>query len=190
MLISILAQQPQMLPTILQHTPVWVWGMLAALIALGLSQVRDRTAGLPRVALLPVAMISLSIWGAVTAFGQSPLFGNVMLAWAAAAAIAFVGVVSLGVPRGAAYDAGTRTFALPGSWLPLVLILAVFLTRYVVNVDVAMNPALARDGSYTLVAATLYGLFSGVFAGRAARLWLLVRRTAAAVPAQAVATNA
>ena len=39
-----------------------------------------------------------------------------------------------------------------------------------------MQPQLARDGQYTLVVGTLYGAFSGIFAGRAARLWRLVLR--------------
>lgn len=37
----------------------------------------------------------------------------------------------------------------------------------------AMQPALARDGRYTLIVGALYGLFSGAFAARAVRLWRL-----------------
>jgi hypothetical protein len=36
-----------------------------------------------------------------------------------------------------------------------------------------VQPTLARDGSYTLVVAAVYGMFSGIFLGRAARLWRL-----------------
>jgi uncharacterized protein YneF (UPF0154 family) len=57
--------------------------------------------------------------------------------------------------------------------LPLVMILGIFLTRYVVNVDIAMNPPLTRDGQYTMIVAAMYGLFTGAFLGRAARLWRL-----------------
>jgi hypothetical protein len=38
-------------------------------------------------------------------------------------------------------------------------------------VDVAIQPAVAREGTYTLAVAALYGMFSGIFLGRAARLW-------------------
>ena len=48
-----------------------------------------------------------------------------------------------------------------------------FLTRYVVNVDIAMQPSLTRDGTYTLVVAAIYGCTTGLFVGRAARLWRL-----------------
>jgi hypothetical protein len=36
-----------------------------------------------------------------------------------------------------------------------------------------MQPTLANDGQYSLIVGALYGLFSGAFAGRAARLWRL-----------------
>ena len=38
MLIQMLVHQPQMLGPVLMHTPTWVWGLLATLTALGLSQ--------------------------------------------------------------------------------------------------------------------------------------------------------
>jgi hypothetical protein len=74
---------------------------------------------------------------------------------------------------GTRYDATDRTFFLPGSWVPLATILGIFLTRYIVNVDLAMNPPLAADSQYALAVAALYGVFTAVFLGRAARLWRL-----------------
>jgi uncharacterized protein YneF (UPF0154 family) len=73
-------------------------------------------------------------------------------------------------------------FTLPTSWVPLLLILGIFLTKYIVGVELAMRPALARDDQYTLVVSVIYGLFSGIFIGRAARLWRLALRSAS-VPA-------
>lgn len=35
MLIQVATHQPRRLPAIVQHTPVWVWGLLAALLWLG-----------------------------------------------------------------------------------------------------------------------------------------------------------
>lgn len=176
MLIQMLVNQPQMLGPVLKGTPPWVWGLLAALAVLGLSQVRWRSASLARVVALPVAMTALSLWGMLSAFGSSPLFGYVMLAWVAAAALAVVAIAALPAPRGVQYDIATRRFSLPGSWIPLLLILGIFLTRYVVGVELALQPSLARDGEYTLVVGTLYGMFSGIFIGRTVRLWRLAQR--------------
>lgn len=173
MLIQTLIHQPQMLGTILRHTPVWVWGLLAALVVLGVTQLRDRTAGLARVAILPIAMTGLSVWGIAGAFGRSPMLGAVTLTWLAVAAVTFVLFARTQPPVGTRYDAADRTFFLPGSWVPLATILGIFLTRYIVNVDIAMNPGLASDSQYSLAVAALYGVFTATFLGRAARLWRL-----------------
>jgi hypothetical protein len=187
MLLQMIVNQPQMLGSVLKNTPVWVWGLLAALIWLGLTQVRARTASLKRIVIFPVAMTLMALVSMATSFGNSPTIGYVMLAWlvAAGAMVALIGSTS--APAGTSYDATTRTFAMRGSWVPMVIILGIFLTKYVVGVETAMNPGLARDGEYTLIVGALYGVFSGVFAGRAARLLRLAFKPAgnAALPVRA-----
>ncbi len=180
MLIQMLVHQPQMLGSIVKNTPLWVWGLLAVLIALGLSQLKARTAGPVRIVLLPLAMTALSIWGTLSAFGRSPQFGSVQLAWIAAASLSLALVAPMAPPAGARYDASSGRFHLPGSWVPMLLILAIFLVRYAVNVELAMQPVLAQDDQYTLVTSALYGVFSGIFIGRAARVWRLSFRPAPA----------
>jgi len=53
MLIQLLIEQPAAALTIVRRTPLWVWGLLAALVALGLSQWRDRQIGLRRPTIHP-----------------------------------------------------------------------------------------------------------------------------------------
>jgi hypothetical protein len=174
MLLQLITTHPEAIVQIVQKTPMWVWGLLAALLALGASQLRDRRASLVRITVMPLAMTAFSLWGTVSAFSASPLFGEVMLAWFAVSA-AMVAIVAPGTSA-ATYDADTRSFAMPGSWVPMALILGIFLTKYVVGVEMAMQPQLARDGQFTLVVGALYGAFSGIFTGRAARLWRLAFR--------------
>jgi hypothetical protein len=171
MFLSMLLHQPQMIGAILRGTPPWVWFLLAALLWMGFTQTRAREASLARVSAMPVVMTAYSVFGTVSAFGRSTMFGYTMMAWMLAAAVTFAFVATRPAAPGPEYHPATRTFALPGTWTTLGLIAAIFLTRYVVNVDVAINPALARDGHYTLVVGALFGVFSGVFIGRAARLW-------------------
>lgn len=179
MLMQIITNKPQMLAPILANTPVWVWGLLAALVALGLNQAKNRSVTLRRVTFLPIAMTALSLSGTVSALGNSPQLAEVLLVWTGAAAGMLAIIASLSTPAGTQYDAATRRFTLRGSWVPLALILGIFMTRYVVNVELAMQPSLARDAQFTLVVGAVYGAFSGIFAGRAARLWRLVPRSAA-----------
>lgn len=167
-----------MMLRILSNTPPWVWILFAALLALGISQMFTRTASLARVMALPAAMTVLALYGIFSAFGAAPA---TLLAWCAAAALSLPALLVRPVPAGIRYDAATRRFTLPGSTQPLWLILGIFLTKYIVGAMLAMQPALANDSAFALTVAVLYGLFSGIFLGRALRLWRLAKRPAFAL---------
>lgn len=178
-LISPNYQPPQGTPMIAQiliNTPLWVWGLLAALLALGFSQTRSRTAGLARVALLPLGLGAFSLYGTISAFGTSP---TVLGSWLATAVLLVLVVNQLALPAGARYDSATRQFQLPGSWVPMALIMGIFLTKYAVGVSLVMHPELKVHANFSLAIGTLYGVFSGIFAGRAIRLIRLVLQPAA-----------
>lgn len=186
MLIQLIIQHPQALGPVLKSTPTWVWGLLVTLLALGFSQLRRRIVSATRMAIMPIAMTGVSLWGTVSAFGNAPQFGLVLLAWAAGAALT-LGLIAPRAPlAGTTYDASSRSFNVPGSWMPLALILGIFLTKYIVGVELTMQPTLAHDGQYALIVGGFYGLFSGAFAGRAARMWHLVMRPAGSAAAPAV----
>lgn len=174
------SQLPGLLP-ILSNTPAWVWGLLAGLVLLGASQLRDRRQGLLRVSLMPVIMAGLSLSAAISAFGRSPMASEALWLWVLGAA-ATTSLLAL-AESSARYDAASRSFHLPGSWVPLALILGVFVTRYVVSVRLAIHPDLVRDSSFVLPVATLYGAFSGLFLGRATQLWRLPLRQPAVATA-------
>jgi hypothetical protein len=181
MMIQLVAQHPEALGSILRNTPTWVWGLAAGLGALGASQLRARKASLARVSVMPLVMSAFSAWGTTSAFGNSALLPQAIAIWLAAAVILAAAVSRLRAR--ASYDAATRTYALPGSVVPLALIMGIFLVKYVVGVDLAMAPNLMHDTQYALSVAGLYGAFSGIFIGRAARLWRLALPTRAAVAA-------
>lgn len=181
-LISPTYQPPQGTPMIAQiliNTPIWVWGLLAALLALGFSQTRSRSAGLARVALLPIGLGAFSLYGTISAFGASP---SVLGSWLATAVLLVLLVTQLPLPAGSRYDSATRQFELPGSWIPMVLIMAIFLTKYVVGVSLVMHPELKAHTNFSLATGTLYGVFSGIFAGRAIRLVRLALRPTPTLP--------
>lgn len=177
MLLQLITQHPQALGTIARNTPTWVWGLLAALMAVGLSQLRDRSASLLRVSIVPVGMTAFSAWGLVSAFGGSPHLAPMLAVWLGSAAVV---LAAMAPGRSTArYDAATRTYALPGSVVPLLLIMGIFLTKYGVGVELAMQPQLVADSSFVLPVAAAYGVFNGLFTGRAARLWRLALQPAA-----------
>jgi uncharacterized membrane protein len=156
---------------IVRNTPPWAWLLLASLVTAGLAQVRERSASMLRISVLPLALVLFSLWSAVSAFGRSPVMPEALWLWAMAAAA----MTALLVPgqTAAQFDAASRTYRLPGSWLPLVLMVGIFCVRYTVAVRLALHPSLVMDTSFVLPVAALYGALSGIFLGRAARLWRL-----------------
>jgi hypothetical protein len=164
-----------MLLQILKGTPPWVFGLFFGLLALGFAQTRARAVGLGRIALLPGAFVAFSLYGVIAAFGMQAVD---LLAWGAGIATAVLLGRSLRQPSGARWDASTHLFQVPGSWVPLALMMTVFFARYAIAASMAMRPDLARETVFAVGASLAYGLLSGAFLARALRV--LALRPAAA----------
>jgi len=152
-----------MLLQIVQHTPVWVWGLLAALVAYGWTQTRRREISLARLTVVPLVLLALSFAGVVSTFAHATV---AILAWGAGVAAA----VTIGRPfvkvRGASWSPETGLLQVPGSWLPMGLMLGLFLIKYGVGVTLAMNHAMAANTAFGAGCGLAYGIFSGLFAAR------------------------
>ena len=165
---------------ILEHTPFWVWVTFCAVIALGISQIRTREVSSARATVLPVVMIVLSLSGVLGAFSQVPL---ALGAWAVGLAVSLKLAGNVLAVRGASWSAETRHFRVPGSFVPLMLILGVFVTKYVAGVVLAINPSLAANTSVAIVLSLVYGAFAGLFWARARSLRVLIHGNGTALPA-------
>jgi hypothetical protein len=156
-----------MILTILQNIPLWVWAVLLVLLALGLSQTRTRMITRPLVLLLPGVMIPLSLYAVSASFGAS---FAAFSAWAIGLAIAVTlnALVFLG-PNGVRYNPDSRRFELPGSWVPLILMLTIFCARFVLGVATALSPSIVSTASFVLCVSAILGICSGLFLSRAMR---------------------
>ena len=161
-----------MLTQILSHTPTWVFGLLALLIAYGITQLWSRQMGVGRVIGVAAGMALLGGSGVATAFGVSL---ELLLAWGLAAAGLAALVQRIPLAAAARYDADSQRLHVPGSVVPLLLMMGIFASKFCVGVALAMHPQLHAELGFALVVALLSGAFSGIFAGRAARLWKLAR---------------
>jgi hypothetical protein len=65
---------------------------------------------------------------------------------------------------------------LPGSWLPLALMMAIFFTKYGAAVAVAREPALVNMPLFIGGVSILYGVWSGLFFARLLRVLRTQRR--------------
>jgi hypothetical protein len=169
-----------MILQIFEHTPTWVFVLLAVLLALGLVQTRTRDVGKARAIGLPVAMMLLSLNGALGAFTQ-PAFA--LVAWVAGFALSLVLAGPVVAVRGASWSAATSCFRVPGSWLPLGLILGLFIIKYAAGIALATHHGLASSTVVTVSLSAVYGIFAGMFWGRARSLLTLTRTSAAGAQA-------
>ena len=163
-----------MLLEILTYTPAWVFLIFALLLWLGSMQLRPSRPHLMRAIAMPLAMIVLAVFGVVTAFGRSAAGLWCLLVWALAALLLAATVSRVRLHKAVCYDAASRRFAVPGSAVPLALMMGIFVTKYAVGVTLALHPGYAQQASFALSVSALYGVFSGVFAGRALRLLQLM----------------
>ena len=149
-------------------TPLWVWGLLAALVVLGLIQARARTIGEVRLAVMPLALAAYSFYGLTLLFGFTVAGA---FAWAVGVATSLGTGIAMGRLAGARYLPDSRRFVVPGSWIPLAAILAIFLSRYVVAVSLAMQPDLRQVTAFAIGTSLACGLLGGFFPARALRVW-------------------
>ena len=164
-----------MILNIVQHTPFRVWFILAGLVALGLSQTRTRELSLMRVTVLPFVLLALSLAGVANAFGVMPV---ALGTWLAGVTAALVLPRHLLTARGASWSVATGRLHVPGSWLPLVLILGSFAIKYVAGAGLAMHASLASDATFAGSCSLGFGSFSGLFLARS----LALRSLATALP--------
>jgi hypothetical protein len=153
----------RMIIEILSHIPRWVFALFFGLLYYGYMQTKTREISVTRLVIMPVAMLALSFSGVWNTFGASILaigcwFGAYALG--AATAVSWVNV------KGVKYSAETRLFTLPGSWLPLALMMAIFFTKFVVGMNLAQHPEFLEQTRFIAIAGMAFGIFSGMFLGR------------------------
>ena len=150
---------------VLSHTPLWVWLILAALVALGLRQARDHTVAPTRLWIQPVVLGALSLSATVSAFGAQalPLAG-----WLAGVLLGVAANQPLRLPRQVHLLPDGR-LSIGGSWVPMLLLMLIFWLRYAVAVSLTMSPTLAGEPVFVALAGALYGAASGLFGARAWR---------------------
>ncbi len=151
-----------MLSHIVTHTPVYVWAILAFLVARGVIASRDRDVAVRKLWIIPVVMLALSLQDIAAKFGTGML---PLAAWAAGAAAAILAVLRFGRVR-VAPGAQPGSVRVAGSWAPMALMMAVFFTKYAAAVALAALPHARQDLGFIAAVCVLFGVINGCFLGR------------------------
>jgi hypothetical protein len=171
-----------MLQQIVSHTPAYVWAILAFLLYRGVAASADRVTSYRSLFILPALMLALGLQSIASGFGLDGWPGAF---WLMGAALGCWLAWTLSGELAITADRAAGTILQRGSWLPLVLMLTIFCSKYAVAVACAMQSELRQSLTFALPVCLLFGLFNGIFIGRAMRSMAAFRDAAGgADPAQ------
>lgn len=148
---------------ILQNTPLWVYLLFITLLVFGLKQTKTRTAPKTLLLILPIAMIIYSLVDMIINIG---FYGQRLALWSTGTIAAWLFAVAFLTPKGLKYDLATRKLVVPGSWIPLLLIVSIFSVKYVQGAINALSPEITKTDLFTWAFSFLNGIFFGIFAAR------------------------
>jgi hypothetical protein len=162
---------------ILVNTPPWVFALLALLIWQGCMALRPRSQPLLRMLIVPAVFLLMGV--SRLALGGKSI--DLLLAWVVSAAV-FATLALYTGPRSVTVDGETGRILRPGSVVPLVRNITVFVLQYAVAVVTAMK--LDSSGEVAMAGQLVSGACAGYFLGWTIAL-LRAYRARIAAPAMA-----
>lgn len=156
-----------MIVQIISHTPIWVYALFFVLLVFGLIQTRTRTVSKITALLLPAGMTALSLTGIYSSFGLTTI---PLATWGMAMAIATIVGYTFFRDKRIYCNATDGKFFIPGSWVPLVVMMAIFFAKYVYGVMNAFHVEVISTPVFIGALSAVYGLLSGYFSSRAINL--------------------
>jgi hypothetical protein len=157
---------------VLQRIPFYVPIILLALVALGLQQSRARVLPVRRLLAMNLVLSVVTLAAVAQQWRGTPWLALAIASWAVGCLLLTFLLGQRAAPPGAAYDAQTKRFAVPGSWWPMALFMLIFATKFAIGMADAMAPGQLRNMASALGISTLYGLYSGILNARA---WALLK---------------
>jgi hypothetical protein len=143
---------------ILVNTPPWVFALLALLIWQGCMALRPSSQPLLRMLIVPTVFLLMGV--SRLALGGKSI--DLLLAWVVSAAV-FATLALYTGPRSVTVDGETGRILRPGSVVPLVRNITVFVLQYAVAVVTAMK--LDSSGEVAMAGQLVSGACAGYFLG-------------------------
>lgn len=161
----------------LSHIPVWVFAVLILLLAIGYRQSHPRDLAPRMVLLIAIAMSAYSLLGLVSTFGAAPA---PIVGWAAGQGLAVTLGRRLLVPPGISFVPAARKVHVPGSWIPMLLVIGIFCVRFALGFAAGVGAPVQPESALATGLALMLGLLSGGFAARALAVQRVARSAGAA----------
>lgn len=149
--------------TAASQTPWWVYVLFIYLVQRGISASKPQVVSIKKLTILPIVFIVLSIHTLATAFHVNAM---VIVVWFAS--IIFGSVIGwlLICRHQFKVDRKKLLIQLQGSWITLILILAIFVSKYYFSYQIGSDPALENQTSFEFSMLAISGVCTGLFIGR------------------------
>jgi hypothetical protein len=160
------------LAAIIHGTPIRVWVLLVVLLLRGFKALNSGAAPLSRLAIVPIIFAG----GGIAHLVSDPLAGwFAVIAWMTASLVGTAGGVFIASRTRFIVDPIAKTVMLPGSPLPLLLMIVIFATKFWLGFEMATVTDESSLGIYVLIGAAVSGAVAGVFTGRFITYWRATR---------------
>jgi hypothetical protein len=147
---------------IVRHTPLWVFVILAVIVATGVQALRPRVVPIWRLLIVPGVFI---VWGVIGIAQRAHIAPALPLEWACAVAIGVAIGWATTRLAGMTYDPARHVVGLPGSPVPLVRSASIFIARYGLAVASAFAATSGEYVTIVTVDVAVSGLATGYFFG-------------------------
>jgi len=154
---------------LLSYTPWFIYVLLILLINVGVKASKTQVLPLQRLFIMPVLFTGLAIHTLVTSVAFS--------SWNIASLVASLLVAALlGWWNASRYrikvDKQKKLIQTPGSWSTLIIILAIFASKYYIGYQLAVHPQLLGDARFEICVVASMGICAGLFIGKLANYLL------------------
>lgn len=150
---------------IVSHIPTWVWAILGYIVFMGLKQTGEMRVSRLRLLALPAFWMCFGAWGVIGHYGLVSL-PTVLWIAGLGLGLTLMQKADWAGRLGARYDAESSSYVVPGSWVPLALMLCIFIAKFAQGVLLAMHPAWGAMIAVQLGTGLAFGTISGAMLGR------------------------
>ncbi|MET3108625.1 hypothetical protein AAKU67_003660 [Oxalobacteraceae bacterium GrIS 2.11] len=148
--------------------PTWIVGLFFGLLYYGYAQTKTRTVSRTRLTVFPVILVGLSLYGVLHVANSTV---PALLAWAAGLRLAFYLNSHIPHGQGVVAQPDRQHFVLPGSWIPMLLIMTVFSAKFVLGYLVGSHMVDSESFNFIVLSSAISGLISGTFLARAVQIF-------------------
>jgi hypothetical protein len=147
------------------------------LLGLGYLQSRTRQVNPTVLRFVALGFLGYSLWGVVSSFGSGWLS---LAPWFVGSAVAVLGTRASFWAQGVSLVPNSRRVLVPGSWLPLALMLSIFAVKFALGFAAGAGTPVISGSPAAAACALALGLLSGLFAARARAVVSVATQTRAA----------